>query len=114
MSNYRDWLNARRENFDQDISEYGVWFTGASGPLTGIELLVQFYKTLNSHFVNGYGLVWEVNELLIHPREALCFCDGYRRIYGFYDLPDDVILRALGSSKCAKQPVYRQQMEGQA
>jgi hypothetical protein len=38
---------------------------------------------------------WTVDELLLHPREAAIFCDGVRRQHGYFDLPDDVILRSI-------------------
>jgi hypothetical protein len=33
--------------------------------------------------------------LVLHPRGALRFCDGTRRKHGWFDLPDDVLLRWL-------------------
>lgn len=36
-----------------------------------------------------------VDELLLRPRQALAFCDDVRRKFGFYDLPDDIILRSI-------------------
>lgn len=36
-----------------------------------------------------------VDELLLRPREAVRFCDAARQQTGYFDLPDDVILRAL-------------------
>jgi len=38
---------------------------------------------------------WSVDELLLHPREAQHFCDNVRRKHGYYDLPDDIILRSV-------------------
>jgi hypothetical protein len=38
---------------------------------------------------------WTVDELLLHPREALNFCDQVRRRYGYFDVPDDIILRSI-------------------
>jgi hypothetical protein len=36
-----------------------------------------------------------IDELCLHPREALHFCDDLRRKHGFIDLPDDTILRSI-------------------
>jgi len=38
---------------------------------------------------------WSVDELLLHPREGVRFCDDLRHRHAFYDLPDDIILRGL-------------------
>jgi hypothetical protein len=34
-----------------------------------------------------------IDELLLHPRDALRFCDDVRGRNHYYDLPDDIILR---------------------
>jgi hypothetical protein len=36
-----------------------------------------------------------IDELLLHPREAAHFCDDVRRQYGYFDVPDDIILRVI-------------------
>lgn len=36
-----------------------------------------------------------IDELLLRPRTALHFCDTVRHKCGWYDLPDDIILRAV-------------------
>ena len=36
-----------------------------------------------------------VDELLLHPSEAMHFCDLVRRKYAYYGVPDDVILRVM-------------------
>jgi len=47
-------------------------------------------------FLSGqYRGQWTIDELLLHPREALMFCDDARRMLQAYDVPDDVILRAI-------------------
>jgi hypothetical protein len=48
-----------------------------------------------SHFAAFCRGEWTVDELLLHPREALHFCDEFRRSNGYFQLPDDVILRSL-------------------
>ena len=42
-----------------------------------------------------YRDTWTVDELLLHPREAMKFCDDIRRQFGYYDVPDDIILRVI-------------------
>ena len=39
--------------------------------------------------------MWTIDELCLHPREALQFCDDLRRKHGFRYLPDDIILRSI-------------------
>src|SRR5436190_1388439 len=36
-----------------------------------------------------------IDELLLRPRTALHFCDTVRQKHGWYDLPDDIILRVI-------------------
>lgn len=36
-----------------------------------------------------------VDELLLRPRAALNFCDIVRATHGYFDLPDDIILRSV-------------------
>ena len=36
-----------------------------------------------------------VDEMLLRPRSALHFCDSVRQKFGWYDLPDDIILRVI-------------------
>jgi hypothetical protein len=49
--------------------------------------------------VNDFSAIyrdgWTVDELLLHPREAEQFCNDVRRKHGYYDLPDDIILRVI-------------------
>jgi len=35
------------------------------------------------------------DEMLLRPRTALHFCDTVRQRHGYYDLPDDIILRVI-------------------
>jgi hypothetical protein len=48
-----------------------------------------------SAFSAIYRGQWTIDELLLHPREAVRFCDEIRHQYGYYDLPDDIILRTI-------------------
>jgi len=36
-----------------------------------------------------------LDEMLLRPRTALHFCDIVRAKHGYFDLPDDIILRAI-------------------
>lgn len=38
---------------------------------------------------------WTIEELLLHPRDAIRFCDDVRHKHAYFDLPDDIILRSL-------------------
>jgi hypothetical protein len=48
-----------------------------------------------SDFSAMYHGMWTIDELLLHPREAGHFCDEVRRLHGYFDLPDDIILRTI-------------------
>ena len=54
-----------------------------------------FIDILCDAFADTYRGQWSLDELLLHPREALVFCDQIKRRLGAYDLPDDIILRAI-------------------
>lgn len=36
-----------------------------------------------------------LDELLLRPRSAIHFCDDLRQKHGFFDLPDDIILKSI-------------------
>jgi hypothetical protein len=55
----------------------------------------QFVDLLAEEFNTTYRGAWSVDELLLHPREAMQFCDGVRHKHGFFDVPDDIILRSV-------------------
>jgi hypothetical protein len=55
-------------------------------------------KELTDQMVEEFGASyrsWTIDELLLHPREAVRFCDDVRRKYAYWDLPDDIILRVI-------------------
>ena len=54
-----------------------------------------FTDQMVGDFAETYRDGWTVDELLLHPREAMRFCDDVRRQHGYYDLPDDIILRVI-------------------
>jgi hypothetical protein len=65
-------------------SDYGV-------PLGKAELAAILADALDTY---GQGKL-SVDELLLRPRAALHFCDEIRRTNGWFDLPDDIILRVI-------------------
>jgi hypothetical protein len=78
---YREFLMGRKKI---DPSKYGV-------SVQPEEFTDQMVNTFNDTY-RGY---WTVDELLLHPREASRFCDEVRRHFGYYDVPDDIILRVI-------------------
>lgn len=78
---YREFLMGRG-NFDPQ--EFGVNLTRQDLS----DLMV-------SNFAEVYRDSWTIDELLLHPREAVRFCDDVRRKHGYFDLPDDIILRSI-------------------
>ena len=54
-----------------------------------------FADLMCDEFNTTYRGGWSVDELLLHPREAAIFCDQVRRKHGFFDMPDDLILRVI-------------------
>jgi len=42
-----------------------------------------------------YHGIWTIDELCLHPGEAMQFCNDVRRKHEYYDLPDDIILRVI-------------------
>lgn len=55
----------------------------------------EFTDHMVGDFANAYRDGWTIDELLLHPREAARFCDDVRSKHGFYDVPDDIILRSI-------------------
>lgn len=58
------------------------------------EIEHEFVESLVEVFHRRYPM-FGVDELLVRPREALSICDDVRRARLNYDIPDDVIPRAL-------------------
>jgi hypothetical protein len=59
----------------------------------------EFVDRMVDEFNGTYKGSWTIDELCLHPREALRFCDDVRRKFGFYDAPDDVILRSIMNAR---------------
>lgn len=58
----------------------------------------QFDDLMVDEFNQAYG-AWSLDELLLHPREAIRFCDDVRSKHRSFDLPDDIILRVIMQSR---------------
>lgn len=78
---YKDFLMARGQFAPL---EFGIDLTREAL----MDLMVQDFSAV-------YRGQWSIDELVLHPREALRFCDDVRRKHGFFDLPDDIILRSI-------------------
>jgi hypothetical protein len=55
----------------------------------------EFVDRMADMFNEIYRGTLSVDELLLHPREAIRFCDEVRSRFGYYGVPDDVILRSV-------------------
>lgn len=78
---YRDWLMAR-DAFDP--RDFGI-------DMSKEELTDLLVERLNVVFRGA----WTIDELLLHPLSAHRFCDDVRMERGWYDVPDDVLLRPM-------------------
>ncbi len=68
----------------------------------GVQLEHGEFTNLVAATFSRLGSSLAPNELVLRPREALAFCDEFRREIGCVDVPDDVILRALMSRLALK------------
>lgn len=78
---YREFLMGRHQFTPRD---FGVDLTRE-----------QFDDRMVEEFNGVYRGTLTIDELLLHPRSALRFCDDVRQKYGYYDVPDDIILRVI-------------------
>ena len=78
---FRSYLMARAKI---DPKDYGIDMT-----------IDQFTDQMVEQLSAKYRGQITIDELLLHPREALLFCDQVRQSLGYYLLPDDVILRPI-------------------
>lgn len=77
---YREWLMARKI----DPSDYGVNMTKE-----------EFTDQMVDEFGVAFRGAWTIDEMLLHPRDAMKFCDDVKHKHGYFSVPDDVILRVL-------------------
>lgn len=55
----------------------------------------EFMDQMVDDFNLAFGESLTVDELLLHPRTALRFCDDVRHKHRYHDAPDDIILRSV-------------------
>ena len=55
----------------------------------------EFIDQMVDDFNSTYHAQTTIDELLPHPRDAMRFCDDVRHKHGYFDLPDDIILRVV-------------------
>lgn len=78
---YREFLMARTKI---DPRDYGIDMEKDEF----LDRMVEYF----SDYTRGQI---SLDELLLRPRSALHFCDGVRERMTNFDLPDDIILRAI-------------------
>jgi hypothetical protein len=74
----------RPEKPDPELAGFGIDMRESDV----VDALVDDFNTI-------YRGTLTVEELVLHPREAIRFCDDARRKHGWYGLPDYAILRWL-------------------
>ena len=84
---YKEFLMGRG-NFDP--ADFGI--TVSKEDFT--DQMVEFFSA-------AYRGQWTIEELTLHPREAVRFCDDVRHQHGYYDVPDDIILRTIVNARKA-------------
>lgn len=77
---YREWQMIQK----LDPKEYGV----------DIEK-EEFVDILVNELAERFHGLWTVDELLLHPRDAMRFCDDVRHKHGFLEVPDQFLLRCM-------------------
>lgn len=78
---YREFLMGRG-NFDP--KDFGVDLSRED-----------FTDKMVDTFAEAFRGQWTIDELLLHPRDAMRFCDDVRHRFGYFDMPDDLILRVI-------------------
>ena len=86
-----------REKTQQEFYKEFLMTRGKFDPAEfGVDLSREdFTDQMVDDFSGIYRDMWSVDELLLHPRETVRFCDDVRRKHGYYDVPDDIILRVI-------------------
>jgi hypothetical protein len=57
--------------------------------------MAEFTDDMVDRFNTRFRGNWTIDELLLHPREALLFCDQVRNDTGNFAVPDHFILRSI-------------------
>lgn len=55
----------------------------------------EFMDMMVEEFSTVYRGMWTIDELCLHPRDAMRFCDDVRHKHHWPDVPDDIILRSV-------------------
>lgn len=58
-----------------------------------------FVDQMVNDFNEAYGDSISLDELLLHPQEAMAFCLEVKRRHRYFDLPDDIILRSIMNAR---------------
>jgi len=82
---YREFLMARHAF---DPKEFGVDLPHA-----------EFVDRMVDAFGETYRGTLTIDELCLRPRMALQFCDDMRSKFGWFDVPDDIILRCIMNAR---------------
>jgi hypothetical protein len=78
---YKEWLMARGHFNPMD---FGVNMERDA-----------FMDLMVDDFNRAFQDTITLDELCLRPRSALAFCEDVRQRHGFYDVPDDIILRSV-------------------
>ena len=78
---YRRWLMGRPVF---DPKNYGIDSDRSA-------VVDQFCEDFNDKY---HGML-SIDEVLLHPRTAMRFCDDVREKHGWFELPDEAILRSV-------------------
>ena len=78
---YREFLMVRGKF---DPAEFGV-------NLNKEDFIDQMVEDFN----DTYRGTWTIDELVLHPSEAITFCAEVKRKHQYFDVPDDIILRVI-------------------
>jgi hypothetical protein len=65
----------------------------------GCEMDPNAFKTLLADTLNNMYRAWNDEELMHRPQETLRYCQAIRQATGNYELPDELILRALSAMR---------------
>ncbi|AMV20396.1 hypothetical protein [Planctomyces sp. SH-PL14] len=83
---YREWLMGRGKWNPED---FGI------ADLTREQAI----DAICNQFADTFHGTWTVDELVLHPVDAIRFCQDVRYRQRWYDCPDDIILRSLMSRR---------------
>jgi hypothetical protein len=90
-------MNTRGDSKQKSFYKEWLMTRGRFNPMDfGVNMERDAFMDL---MVDDFNLAFQDNlsfdELLLHPRQAIAFCDEVRTKRGMYDVPDDIILRSV-------------------